>query len=335
MSAPDDRRPDDELTRRYREANAQDMRRPGAHVRQAVQAHAQAVLAARADGEPVTRPQSPKKAANQPRWKLSMLASIALAALTGLLVLQFERGTPEEKDLAMGQPRASAPAAQNSAPPAVRKAAPPPQPSAKPAPALKAPAPAPVTQPQPESRTAAVPGPESKAAPSQGSREQEAATAPSAFPASPPAAAMAPPPAMTDRASRAPMPAPAAAAPAPASEARLQSASPQSGVAATPPARGEASGFADNNAALLDAARSGRSADIVQLLRRGVPINTTDGLGRTPLILAVINRHEPAVQQLLALGANRALADQQGLTALDHARKLGLSGIAAMIEAAR
>ncbi|CAN7204713.1 ankyrin repeat domain-containing protein [Polaromonas sp. LjRoot131] len=106
----------DELTQRYREASAQDARRPGAHVRDAVRAHAQMVIEAgrqipaTGSGAPTPPP------ANQSRWKISALASLALAGLTGLLVLQFDRGTDEEKDLAFGQPSASAPPAAATAP---------------------------------------------------------------------------------------------------------------------------------------------------------------------------------------------------------------------------
>ncbi len=142
MSAHDDRLPTDELARRYHEANAQDMRRPGAHVRQAVQAHAQAVLAARQGDAPLPPAVAPE-ASNQPRWKMSMLASIALAGLTGLLVLQFDRGTPEEKELAMGQPRANAPSPSSSPAPAAQEAAP----AAPPGKSLPPAAVAPVTPP--------------------------------------------------------------------------------------------------------------------------------------------------------------------------------------------
>jgi hypothetical protein len=101
----------DELTRRYHEASARDTRRPGVHVRDVVRAHAQAVLDGKAPAQ-AALPQVP--ASNQSRWKLSLLASIALVGLTGLLVLQFERGTPEEKELVAG--RGAAPAASPVAP---------------------------------------------------------------------------------------------------------------------------------------------------------------------------------------------------------------------------
>ena len=119
-------RQDDELVRRYHEASEQEGARPGAHVREAVRAHAQMIAkaAAPASAGPVTAP-----AANQARWKISALATLAVVGLTGLLMLQFERGTPEERDTAFSHRRAEAPAAPAPAAP------PTPQPPAEPSPA--------------------------------------------------------------------------------------------------------------------------------------------------------------------------------------------------------
>ncbi len=121
-------RQDDELVRRYREASEQEGARPGAHVREAVRAHAQMVAkaATSVSAAPMTAP-----AANQARWKISALATLAVVGLTGLLMLQFERGTPEERDTVFSHRRAEAPA-----PAAPASEAPPtPQPPAEPSPA--------------------------------------------------------------------------------------------------------------------------------------------------------------------------------------------------------
>ena len=119
-------RQDDELVRRYHEASEQEGARPGTHVREAVRAHAQMIAkaAAPASAGPVATP-----AANQARWKISALASLAVVGLTGLLMLQFERGTPEERDTAFSHRRAEAPATPAPAAP------PTPQPPAEPSPA--------------------------------------------------------------------------------------------------------------------------------------------------------------------------------------------------------
>jgi hypothetical protein len=42
--------------------------------------------------------------ANHPHWKTSLLASIAVIGLAGMLFLQFDRGMPQEQDLVRGQP---------------------------------------------------------------------------------------------------------------------------------------------------------------------------------------------------------------------------------------
>ena len=86
--------------------------------------------------------------------------------------------------------------------------------------------------------------------------------------------------------------------------------------------------------ALQDAARAGRLELLERLLQQGAPVNAADTAGRTPLILAVMQGHTAVVQRLLAAGANPALVDQEGLNALQHARRLGLDGIAHLIETA-
>ncbi len=163
MNRPDD---NDALIRRYREAGAQDERRPSPHVREAVRAHAEMILASKRNS--LAPPPAP--AANQSRWKLSMLASIALAGLTGLLVLQFDRGTEHEQETALGRPApapvppspATAPpppavadaASARSEAPAARPAAPAPLPKAavqpaRPGPDVGMPAPAAASPPRP------------------------------------------------------------------------------------------------------------------------------------------------------------------------------------------
>ena len=95
----------DELTQRYRQASAADTRRPAAGVRGAVFAHARMLAGARQRNTGTTKqavkPLAP--AANQARWKMSMLASVAVLGLAGLLMLQLDRGTPQEKELTLGQ----------------------------------------------------------------------------------------------------------------------------------------------------------------------------------------------------------------------------------------
>ena len=143
---------DDELVRRYHEASAQEGARPGAHVREAVRAHAQLVAAAHTAG-PAPTPEAP--AANQARWKISALATVAVVGLTGLLMLQFERGTPEERDTAFSHRRAEAPApAAQTAPAPAPSAAPAPKPLPE---ALSAPPPTTLPPPPTAHRSRSAP----------------------------------------------------------------------------------------------------------------------------------------------------------------------------------
>nr|MCU0927506.1 hypothetical protein [Hydrogenophaga sp.] len=108
-------RPDDALLQRYHEANALDSARPSPALRERVLAQARAVAAQAA--QDTTTPTRPA-AANDSAWKLRALGSLAVFGLVGLLALQFDRGTPEEREVAFGQaPRPSAPTAP-AAPPA-------------------------------------------------------------------------------------------------------------------------------------------------------------------------------------------------------------------------
>jgi ankyrin repeat protein len=98
--------------------------------------------------------------------------------------------------------------------------------------------------------------------------------------------------------------------------------------------RAEAAGSLALAGALQQSARAGDLQQLERLLRQGAPLNAADPAGRTPLILAVMQGHTAVVQRLLAAGANTALIDKDGLNALQHARRLGLDGIAHLIETA-
>jgi len=99
--------------------------------------------------------------------------------------------------------------------------------------------------------------------------------------------------------------------------------------------RKEAPGTPRLAGALQDAARAGNLPQVEQLLQQGAALNAADAQGRTPLALAAMQGHTAVVQRLLAAGANTALVDNDGMNALQHARRLGYDGIAHLIEAAR
>jgi len=379
---------DDELTQRYREASEQEDARPGAHVRAAVRAHAQMLAPAPLPTAPAVP--SPV-AANQSHWKITALATVAVVGLTGLLLLQFQRGTPEEQEIAYGQRRAEAPArAQPSA------AIPAPAPAAQ-APSVAPAAPAAPPVPQGRARDEASPsarsaaqkpaasalaqaGPLAKTVPAPAMREAESPTAAGAagavsgFPASPPLTAdrssvsgSAPPVAPSTRsaprgemrehlamqdapAAGAAVPPPPGAAPAPAAETSRSAAPVQALPAPKAALRRQDSSAADNSLAaaapradsggsaslpddLQEAARTGHALQVEILIRQGAPIDARDNVGRTALMLAAMSGQATAVQKLLALGANPALVDREGMGAAQHARRLGYMRIAELIEA--
>jgi len=91
--------------------------------------------------------------------------------------------------------------------------------------------------------------------------------------------------------------------------------------------------------ALIAAAHLGHDEVVRRLIAAGAPLDHVNNLGWTALIEAVIlgdggKRHEACVAALLAAGANPKLADRNGLTPLELARRRGYAGMARMIEAA-
>ena len=77
----------------------------------------------------------------------------------------------------------------------------------------------------------------------------------------------------------------------------------------------------------LHSAAAARSVPITRLLlERGAPVNARQGtgeLGFTPLMEAAFNGQSEMVDLLLEYGAHRALRDDKGLAAADHARRNG------------
>lgn len=207
--------PDDDLVRRYREASAQEDARPGAQVREAVRAHAQMLAAAAAMAPSPTSAAPSRAAANQPRWKISALATVAVVGLAGLLMLQFERGTPEEQEIAYGRRRAEAPA------PA----------------ALPTPTPAPSTAPAAETSSAAAAAPSAAAA--LPDRARDTAIPPAMSTAQKPAAPAPGHARPLAKTAPGPSPAPATAAPEAESSSGRSAAGAVSGFPASPPITAE------------------------------------------------------------------------------------------------
>lgn len=358
-------RRDDDLVRRYHEASELEDARPGAQVRDAVRAHAQmlATAAARLPTPAAPMPNVPSRtAANQPRWTISALATVAVMGLAGLLMLQFDRGTPEEKEIAYGQRRTNmgAPAAVAPAARTTEQGSEPAAPAAEPGAALATARPStPTTAP-----TLAAPAPQPvapRATPTPAIREAEAPAASrqagdaSAFPASPPAVAAAPIPPRTE-----PAPAPLAeshkrAAAQDASAASMsrqklpaaEAAAPTAGNPAADSTRAVAPAQSMPTPAanavpgppqsldLHNAARAGSIPQVESLIQQGAVLDARDSAGRTALMLAAMQGQTATVQKLLALGANPLLLDRDGLSAAQLARQRGHDSLAELIEAKR
>lgn len=310
MTAPHD---SDDVTLRYREASAQDERRPSDRVRQAVHAHARMLAAANLRATERVSAKAP--AANQSRWKVSMFASVLLAGLAGLLVLQFDRGTPQEKELVRGAPVPGVATAPVASPvPAPESALDKDKAADAGSSVLATKPPAAMEAPPARARTRPT------VEPAELSAEERPTAEP--FPATPP----------TDSRSQAAPAQDAAMQARPGGRMELKAA--PAPAAAAPRQNALAGGMQGPASALHEAARAGRMPELERQLTSGTTqLNAPDAAGRTPLMLAVIAGHADAVQRLLAAGANRALVDHEGLNALQHARRLGRERIAAMLEA--
>lgn len=89
--------------------------------------------------------------------------------------------------------------------------------------------------------------------------------------------------------------------------------------------------------ALIAAAHLGHDGVVKALIEAGAPLDHVNNLGWTALMEAVVlgdggSRHAETVLALLEARANRAIADRQGVTPLEHARMRGYASIIALFE---
>ncbi len=75
--------------------------------------------------------------------------------------------------------------------------------------------------------------------------------------------------------------------------------------------------------ALLFAVSKGQRKMAEILIKNQTNVNTKDGQGRTPLIIAAINHHSEIIKMLLAAKADANIKDNSGTTALGHATIIG------------
>ncbi|MBP9929627.1 MAG: ankyrin repeat domain-containing protein [Rhodoferax sp.] len=298
----------DTLLRLYEQASAEDPRRPAPQVADAIRKHARVMLAAgdASDAPAQSAGHVAQASANQPRWKTSLLASVAVIGLAAMLFLQFDRGTPQEQDLVRGQA----------------------------APNVRAPIPS-----QDQGTQAAMPSGTLAQAPGSGPASVASATIGRSTPAPPLGRAKSAEPQKsqpavpaagdatrsdaqgdTQRLAKAPVPG------APAAELREILPSP-------PPAPAPARAQARPAPALTltEIARAGRVDALAAILASGAAINGRDADGRTPLMLAAIHGHREMVRQLLAAGADPRLRDPSDQTAAQLALAAGHMQIADLI----
>lgn len=70
---------------------------------------------------------------------------------------------------------------------------------------------------------------------------------------------------------------------------------------------------------LFQAAKTGDAFAIIDAIKRNAPLNIQNDQGYTPLIVAVMNGHQAAVEALVVAGALVSIKDNAGKTALDYA----------------
>ena len=112
---PDDTDRSDEIKQRYLQASAEQNVGPSERVKRAALAHAQTVALAAGQATQVaataaaTRAQPTAIAANRPRWNVPLVVSLAIASISALLALQFDRSDPADQQIVLGTPSATTP----------------------------------------------------------------------------------------------------------------------------------------------------------------------------------------------------------------------------------
>lgn len=325
--------PHDPLLQRYQEANALDDARPSPALRERVLAQARAQAERQIQKPASARP----LAANDSVWTLRALGSLAVLSLVGLLALQFDRGTPEEREVAFGPtPSPSVPA--DAATPAA------PETSIAPsaAPGAVAPAPRPKTAPaHPAAKATARPAAETDAPTTATERQAAEASvvrAPEPFPA--PAVApsnekaVAPALASRQRTPAAPAADHAADTEAVARLGESEAPARSADMVARSARSGPAAGQASLAPPLLVATARGDAEAVRALLAQGADVNSHDATGRTALMLAALRGDVGLVRLLLGAGADPQGRNPQGLTAADLARAAGHGAVLELLEPA-
>jgi len=298
---------DKELLERYRRASDTEAAAPSEAVRAAILAEGRRVAEQRAKetrGQPFD---AFRPAANDSRWKITAFGTAGAALVAVLLFAPrlWESASPPARSaggaiVAESADKAAAPSEAGAAQPpkldSLRTS-----PSAEPLQEIV------VTQAKRENSKAARAAPERQRAEEKTYVQNHAPAAPLADAAAPAAPAATP------------------AAPAPEIAPRVTSLN--------------AARVADSKntlqpTALLSAAASGDTVQTTALLNQGAALEARDEAGRTPLMLAVMQRKPEVVRLLLDRGADPNVADRAGRTPLQQAKQENLREIAALLERA-
>jgi hypothetical protein len=299
---PEDNAHDQELLERYKRASDTLDAAPSETVRAAILAEARRVAEQRATETPRQTFDVSRPAANDSRWKITAFGTAGAALVAALLFAPrpWERG-PVAPATSNGAPAAVAPQEQSSDEKSI-------------SPRAESPAPrAPHADKTSPNATALQPR---RDVPMPPQHRQTGEIAQSAAPAE-----------KADAANFAPAaPPPAGGAPraAASSAARATSMNAQRAAVDTDPVP----------TALRSAAASGDTAQIALLLDQGAALDARDELGRTPLMLAVMQNRPDVARLLLDRGADPNVADNSGHTPLQQAKQAHQGEMAAMLERA-
>jgi hypothetical protein len=300
---PEDNAQDQELLERYKRASDTLDAEPSETVRAAILAEARRVAEQRATETPRQTFDVSRPAANDSRWKITAFGTAGAALVAALLFAPhlWESG-PVAPATSSGAPAAAAPQEPSSDEKSISPKAESPAP---PAPHADKTTPnATVLQPRRD-----VPMP-----PQHRQTEEIAQSAASAEKADTANFAPAAPPPTAGAAPRA-----AASGAARVTSMNAQRAAVDAGPAPT---------------ALRSAAASGDTAQTALLLDQGAALDARDELGRTPLMLAVMQNRPDVARLLLDRGADPNVADNSGHTPLQQAKQAHLGEMAAMLERA-
>ena len=291
---PEDNAQDQELLERYKRASDALDAVPSDAVRAAILAEARRVAEQRATETPRQNFDVSRPAANDSRWKITAFGTAGAALVAALLFAPRLWESGPVAPTSSGAPAAAVPREQSSDAKAIA--------------------------PKAESPVQPVPHADKNSSNATGLQPRRDMPMPPQHRQTEEIAQSAAPAEKADTANFAPAaPPPAAAGAARATSMNAQRAALDTDSAPT---------------ALRSAAASGDTAQTVLLLDQGAVLDARDELGRTALMLAVMQNRLDVARLLLDRGADPNVADNSGHTPLQLAQQAHLGEMAAMLERA-